>query len=309
MSTSTSHFAVDAPMELAAPPGGPLHVHAVDLALDREAGALTEARFTFTLAPGEYRRALNESLFHLTPESRGPLAASFVADTDVQVEARLDAAYLPGIAVLGDDILVAGPAFAALSEGSPLLEANSWFALSVTKEVLRDADGGSLREGYSTVHASGGQSLRLAILAVAEANLEERGIAWDDTLDDEVIMAEISEESGAWTVYIMGRERTNRFAIYSLVPWTAAADKLAAFAEAITRINYGLPVGNFELDYDDGEIRFKTAINLDEARMTTALFDGAFDANVATMNQYLPALEAVRDGRGPAEAVRAVEGD
>ena len=48
MTTTTSHFALDAPMALAPPTGDPLPVHAVDLALEREDGVLVEVRFTFT---------------------------------------------------------------------------------------------------------------------------------------------------------------------------------------------------------------------------------------------------------------------
>lgn len=82
-------------MEMEAPNGRPVEVAAVDLALDRTDAVLTEARFTFTVSPGDYARLLRESLFQLSPENRGPLAAGFVADGDVQVEARLEDSLLP----------------------------------------------------------------------------------------------------------------------------------------------------------------------------------------------------------------------
>ena len=56
MSTSTSHFALETTMEMEAPNGRPVEVAAVDLALDRTDGVLTEARFTFTVSPGDYAR-------------------------------------------------------------------------------------------------------------------------------------------------------------------------------------------------------------------------------------------------------------
>lgn len=295
-------------MELAPPSGAPIPVHAADLALERSDGALTEVRFTFVLTPETYARVIDESLFHLEPESRGPLAPQFVADAEVQVEARLDRSLIPGVALLGEDILQTGPAFGSLTAGSPLLETESWYALSVTKEVLRDAEGGSLREGYSTLHASPEQGLHLPILAIAEAAFEERGIDWQDTTDDEVIRAEVSGENGSWAVFAVGRERDGRCTVYSQVPWNAPEERRGEMAEAITRINFGLPIGNFEMDYSDGEIRFKTSLDVGDDRMTTALFEGLFEPNMATMDHYLPALEAVRDGReSPADAVRSVE--
>lgn len=308
MQTSTSHFELDAEMDLETPAGVPLAVHAHDLALDRIDGVLGEVRFTFSVPPESYARILDESLFNLRPESRGPLAPAFVPEGDVQVEARLDPSLIPGVAVLGEDILQAGPAFGRLAAGSPLLETESWYALSVTREVLRDAQGGSLREGYSTLHASAAPSLQLDILTIASAALEERGLDWQETTDDEVIRAEVTGDNGTWAVFAVARERENRCTVYAQVPWNTPEDRRGLMSEAITRINFGLPVGNFEMDFADGEIRFKTSVDLGEERMTTGLFEGLYEPNMATMDHYLPALEAVRDGRqDPETAVRVVE--
>ena len=239
---------------------------------------------------------------------RGPAAADFVADADVQLEVRLDPVLIPGVAVLGDDILVAGPAFAALAAGSPLLETESWYALSVTKEVLRDASGGSLREGYSTLHASDDSFLRLPILTIAAAAFEERELEWQETTDDEVIRAEVIGENGTWAVFAVGREKDSRCTVYSQVPWNTPEPLRLTMSEVITRINFGLPLGNFEMDFSDGEIRFKTSIDVTGERMTTSLFEDLFEPNITTIDLYLPALEAVRDGRmTPLEAVRMVE--
>ena len=40
-------------------------------------------------------------------------------------------------------------------------------------------------------------------------------------------------------------------------PLNASPDTLPTVAEFITRANYGLKAGNFEMDYSDGEIRYK----------------------------------------------------
>lgn len=40
-------------------------------------------------------------------------------------------------------------------------------------------------------------------------------------------------------------------------------ETMAELAEYFTRANYGLRNGNFEMDYDDGEIRYKTHVDFD----------------------------------------------
>ncbi len=51
------------------------------------------------------------------------------------------------------------------------------------------------------------------------------------------------------------------FTVYTVFPVKAPEEKRGAVAAFLTRANYGLILGSFELDFDDGEIRFKvTAI-------------------------------------------------
>lgn len=308
MSELTSHWEIDGELVFATA-GEDLAVHGVDLAMDTVDGALREVRLTFTVAPDLYARVDREELFHLDAESRGPGAERFDPASDVTIEARLDSALLPGIAAMGTDIIEVGPRFSALAAGSPLLEAGNWYALHVTVEVLRDAEGGSLREGYSTRHAAGERPLVLPMLAIAAGAFEERGLDWEETSDDEVIRVHILGENGAWACFVVARETEGRCTVYSQAPWETPEEHRRDMAEVVTRINFGLPLGNFEMDFSDGEIRFKTSVDVSGDRLSGEIFDGLFEPNVATMDHYLPALEAVRDGRlAPRAAVELVEG-
>ena len=309
MQTTTSHYEIDRLLWLSAPDGSPLEVHGIDLALERTDGALFEVRLTFVVPAAEYERIDREELFHLEPLMRGPGGESFDPDSDVQIEARLEESLLPGIAAMGSEILQAGPSFAALASGSPLLATESWFALNVTQEVLRDAKGGSLREGYSTLYAASDADLALPMLSIAAGAFEERDMDWQNTSDDEVIRADVAGDNGAWAVFVVAREKDSRCTVYSQAPWETPEEQRNAMAELLTRINFGLPLGNFEMDYADGEIRFKTSIDLSGAALNGELFEDLYEPNIATMDVYLPALEAVRDGRmTPLAAVDMIEG-
>jgi hypothetical protein len=308
LATSTSHIEIDGPVTFSPPRGDRIAAHAIDLALEREDGMLREVRLTFSVPPETYATIDREEWFNLEQTMRGPGSDSFEPESDVQIEARLDASLLPAVAAMGPDILDAGAGFATLVAGSPLLETESWYALHVTVEVLRDAQGGSLREGYSTFH-TGTDGLRLPMLAIAEGVLEERDLDWSDTTDPEVIRADISGENGEWALFIVAREDDNRVTVYSQAPWETPEPVRAEMAELLTRINFGLPLGNFELDFSDGEVRFKTSLDLAGAPLRTELFEGLLDPNIATTDMYLPAIEAVVHGRmTPKAAVEMVEG-
>jgi hypothetical protein len=143
---------------------------------------------------------------------------------------------------------------------------------------------------------------------VAIEVLESRGVEWEETTDPEVIRAEVASEAGEWTLFVVCREEHGRCSIYSQALWAAPETSRPAMAELLTRLNYGLALGNLEMDFADGEVRFKTSVDVSGSHLSLAMFDAILDANLAAMDAYFPALEAVRDGRmTPAEAAASVE--
>lgn len=80
-------------------------------------------------------------------------------------------------------------------------------------------------------------------------------------------------------------------------------------AEYLTRANYGLVLGNFEMDFRDGEVRYKTSIDVEGAEIVPGLIRNLVYANVITMDRYLPGLLSVIYGNlTPHEAITQVEG-
>ena len=96
---------------------------------------------------------------------------------------------------------------------------------------------------------------------------------------------------------------------YSYLPVNAPMDHLHEMAEFITRANRGMRIGNFELDFDDGEIRYKTSIDVEGGELTHKMIDNLLRANLSTMNRYFPGMMKLiyGDTRSPAELVREIE--
>lgn len=82
----------------------------------------------------------------------------------------------------------------------------------------------------------------------------------------------------------------------------------AAVAEFLTRANWGLMIGNFELDYGDGEVRYKTSLQLENRQLTPDLLRPLVFDNVVVMDKYLLGLERVMTGQqSPQAAIDAIE--
>jgi len=95
---------------------------------------------------------------------------------------------------------------------------------------------------------------------------------------------------------------------YVIAPVKAPEELRLAVAEFVTRANYGLRIGNFEMDFDDGEVRYKSSLDFESATLTPELIRNAIYPAVQTTDRYLPGLMAViYGGKPPAEAVAEIE--
>lgn len=110
-----------------------------------------------------------------------------------------------------------------------------------------------------------------------------------------------SGKNGRWTCYAQAIEHMDVFAFYSVLSVNAPAERRAEVAEFITRANYGLVLGNFEMDLRDGEIRYKTTIGIGELELTAGMIGPSVYANAVTMDRYLPGLMQVIYGGADAQ--------
>ncbi|MEH2174854.1 YbjN domain-containing protein [Nostoc sp.] len=115
-------------------------------------------------------------------------------------------------------------------------------------------------------------------------------------------------ENGKWNCYARTRSEQNQFVFYSICPVNSPENKRLAVAEFITRANSGMIIGNFELDFTDGEISYKTSIDVEGDRLSFALIQRVVYANVTMMDEYLPGIMSVIYGNvSPEEAIANIE--
>ena len=147
----------------------------------------------------------------------------------------------------------------------------------------------------------------MALLETVEALLQERGAKY--SRHDALPILKLDQEgvTGDWTIFIRAREEERQLIVLSVFPEHVPDELLAAMAEFVTRANYGLNIGNFEMDYDDGEVRFRTSIDFEDAPLLDSLAATLISANVAVMDDYFAGITAVLNGVPPASAVADCE--
>jgi hypothetical protein len=116
-------------------------------------------------------------------------------------------------------------------------------------------------------------------------------------------------EHGDVRCYAQIRVDLEQFLFYVIAPVKAPEAMLPAVVEYITRANYGLRIGCFEVDYVDGEVRYKSSLDFEHETLTPGLIRNAIYPAVHTMDFYLPGLLAVMYGnKTPKEAIAEIEG-
>lgn len=126
--------------------------------------------------------------------------------------------------------------------------------------------------------------------------------------EETTLRLDMSGEHGEWRCYAEVDEESGYFYFYSHCPVKAPEDKRVALADFLTRANYGLRLGNFELDFRDGEIRYKTSIRVKGERLTPLLVKHLVYANVKMMDEYLPGIMSViYGGVSPEKAMAQIE--
>ncbi|MDY6893327.1 MAG: YbjN domain-containing protein [Chloroflexota bacterium] len=142
--------------------------------------------------------------------------------------------------------------------------------------------------------------------------LEENEWPFPQTEQEGIVQTTFQGENGQWTCYAFATEEQQRLVFYSVCPVHAPQTSQQAVAELIARINYGLVTGNFEFDFDDGEICFKTSVDCsgvdgEDDNLIMALVEPIVFTNVVIMDMFLPAiLKVIYGDMSPEQALAEI---
>lgn len=103
----------------------------------------------------------------------------------------------------------------------------------------------------------------------------------------------VSGEHGKLDCLAIADDSRDLLRFYSILPVMAPEPQRHLIAELVTRINYSLLVGNFELDMSDGEIRYKTTADFENVDVSLSVVKNVIYWNISTADRYLPAVMKV----------------
>lgn len=114
--------------------------------------------------------------------------------------------------------------------------------------------------------------------------------------------------NGSWQCVMRAREKEQQVLFYSQAPINCPEELRPQMSEFLTRANYGMIIGNFEMDWSDGEIRYKTSVDIEGVERATAIIKNLVYPNIQMMDRYLPGVLGLVYGNLSAEeAIKRVE--
>ena len=170
------------------------------------------------------------------------------------------------------------------------------------QQQLTTSDRDSLRVTYNSLAVK--KSLKELVIKFLERD------NWEYTMtqNSSILRMACEGKNGKWMCYAKIKEAEAQFAFYSVFPNKVPLEKLLTIAEFITRANYGLMLGNFELDFNDGEIRYKTSVDAQEIELNINAIAQIIYTNVLIMDRYFPGiLSVIEQNEPPEKAISAIE--
>lgn len=126
---------------------------------------------------------------------------------------------------------------------------------------------------------------------------------WDiHPISDTVLQTAFKGDNGEWDCLAVVLDTSDHFLFYSIIGNSvpeAAREQMAMF---LHRANHGLNIGNFEFDISQGELRFKTSVQVKSDQFTHELFQSLIHHNVLVVDEYFPGIRSVIDNSMSAEA-------
>ncbi len=124
--------------------------------------------------------------------------------------------------------------------------------------------------------------------------METDGWGEIDILNDGRTLRSVFEgNQGRFWIYAKIPADLDILLCYSRCPFDAPTDILQLASELISHINFGLRVGNFEINMNSGEIRFKSSLDFRRVNLSDSLILNVLLPCAYAMDQFLPAFNSL----------------
>lgn len=243
-----------------------------------------------------FERIVEESIFNFHEVVRESFILPFSDSKPIELKLRLRPYFVKVLTAVEyfDDII-----FTAMCEEdnklSFLNQTESWLLWSATQteDLPPELEGtGVLKLGIKSKYGAKPENQTnetVNPIDVAKAYFYGKTQPFD-VVNPKTLRTTVERKGNEWSVLVFHNSNDITTMVYSVLPKNVPAEYRTLMAEHLIKINYQLGVGAFEMDTNDGEVRFRTAISHQNDRLSPALFENLFSMNIRTMDSFIGEL-------------------
>jgi hypothetical protein len=118
----------------------------------------------------------------------------------------------------------------------------------------------------------------------------------------------VTLKNAAYTCIGVVDEEKRQFRFFVSSSTNVPQARRAVACEYLTRANYGLRFGCFEMDMSDGEVRFRDSISVEDSNLSKAMIRSTIYTCAATMDRYYAGLMSILySNTAPGDALAVAE--
>ena len=138
--------------------------------------------------------------------------------------------------------------------------------------------------------------------------LEAKSLSYDPDEEAQAVRLGVDAANLRWRCFAC-KDDSGRFVFVSLIPIKAPEARRVACAEVLCRINARLGLGHFDMDFNDGELVFRTVVPLAKrGRLSADLIEHLLQGHTVVVDRFIPAITSVVfSGQSPKKALALLE--
>jgi len=266
--------------------------------------ASASAVIRMTAEGHQMEQIMNEQWFHLFPHTLSAQAA-FDKEQAIELQAELNPAIALQLAQQqydAESVLASLlPAKSRIKSRPSLASSEYWYVTEAIQQITLPPElqeEGVLKHGFRTTWRStlretreAGSTSRKPVqpLEAVKAALGNQGLNYEMFSDDIIRLSFSGNSCGSWTTLIQLDADNKLLVLYAVFPKAVPAAKRQSISLILMNENYDRSIGSFEMDQEDGELRYRSSISLsadwDEEAFLQLLGD-----QLKIMERYLPAI-------------------
>lgn len=115
-------------------------------------------------------------------------------------------------------------------------------------------------------------------------------------------------DHAVYELFIQPNEKAETVLLRVIAPFRVNEELRGMVCELLNRINCRLRIGNFQLDYSDGEVTFRAAVDVEGGILVPKMIDSLIDAALYNFDWYYPGIMRVLYClQSPEDAMRSLD--